>query len=150
MSEVESNVVELDIESKSTTPKTEYKVDAETADLWFQKWADEYNIDTDVDHMDAEGIAGLEKQKSRVILAIRLGNLVFNDKSEPVFTPRFECAVATITFGEPSGGNLMEMDGKKENYNVTKMFAVMAGMTRTNTEIFSKMKKHTFSEGAIR
>ena len=91
--------------------------------------------------MEAEARDGFEKQKSRIVKAICAGNLVFNDASEPVYSPQLDTGVPSITFSEPRGASLMAMDGKKQNHDVTKMFAVMADMSKTHTNLFSKMAR---------
>ena len=121
--------------------KPKDKVDPESAEVDFVRWCEAFDIDIDPDHMDDDDRTGFDKQKRRIIDAMRAGFLVINEADLPVYTPQYIEGIDPITFREPKGASLMAMDGKKKNYDVTKLFAVMANMTKLSTNQYAKMGK---------
>ena len=111
--------------------KTEdYKVDAETANVEFERFADCMDIDVDTSDMDDEDLNAFNKVKKRLLKAIQKGSLIFNDDGEAVYTPAHSKSKykEAITFHERTGASLMAMDGKKKGHDVKKMYAVLADM----------------------
>lgn len=119
--------------------KKEIIVVKEQAEIEFDGWAENADLDLDISKMDAEDLAAFNKQKGRIVKAIMYGNLTFNDDLDAVYTP-FKPKSKThdpITFQAPSGASLMAMDGKKNNQDVKKTFAIMADMCSTSIKTFS-------------
>lgn len=118
--------------------KKEFIVDEETAEIEFQRFVDEMDLDVDTSKMDAEDLTAFEKQKRRLIEAIRLNALVINEEGEAVFTPQNPKSrnKEAITFHERNGGSLTAMDTKKKNHDVAKTFAVMASMCEVHPSVF--------------
>lgn len=140
MSEGESNVMELDIEPAPTKAKSEYRIDAETAEAEFERFADAMDLDLDQDDMDDEDTADFKKFKRIFMRALRRGFLIINENGEPVYTPRLGDFQKPLVFSEPEGSVYMSMDNKKKNHNVKKLYGAMAEMTGTSIITFTKMK----------
>lgn len=119
-------------------------VSKEQAELEFYNFAEEMDLDIELDSMDEESAQELQKIKDKMIKAIMYGSLTFNDDMEPVFTPQRSGDVKPLTFKEPKGSTFKCMDGHKDNQNMGKMFAVMAEMTGTTAGTFSKLSGQDF------
>lgn len=118
----------------------ENKVAKEVAEQEFERFAEVMDLDVDPAFLDDEDKKGLELQKNRIIAAIMAGSLVINDDGEPVYTPQRSEDRTPITFHEPSGASLMEMDRKKKNEDIGKLYAIMASMGKVHANTFAKMK----------
>lgn len=119
----------------------EFKVDAETAEQEFQRFADAMDLDLDPAGMDEEDRTSFEKMKRRITRAVQEGSLVFNDDGEAVYTPQKAKSKhkEPITFHERTGASLMAMDGQKKNRDVAKTYAVMASMCEVHPSVFAGM-----------
>ena len=119
----------------------ESKIVLEVAEQEFGRFTDLMDLDVDTSVMDEDDLKGFESQKRVLILAIQKGSLVINDNGEPVFTPqRAEGDVNPLTFHEHTGASLMAMDRKKKTEDVGKLYSIMGDMTKTNANLFAKMK----------
>ena len=114
------------------------KVAREVAENEFNRFITSMDIDADPEDMDDDDFKGFNAQKNRVVKAIQKGSLLINEDGEPVFTPQCVDNANPITFGEPSGGTIMAMDGKGKA--VKDMFTVMGEITKTSAGYFGKMK----------
>ena len=125
--------------------KKDYKVSKEQAEKEFEDFADTMDLDIDIDSMDMEDKKDFENIKKKLIKSIMIGSLIFNDNSEPVFTPQRSGEESKIlTFKEPKGATLLSMDKMKKNQDMGKMFAIMAEMTSTDSKTFSKLVMSDF------
>lgn len=119
----------------------EEKVVKEQAEAEFENWADRNGIDIDTTSMDQEDAAQYDKQRKRIVTAIMKGNLIINDSGDAVYSLQDAIGpVDTITFYEPTGSTYMAADKKKAGQDVSKLYAMMAAMTKTTIQTFSKMK----------
>ena len=120
----------------------EPKVYREFAEAEFARFVDLMDLDIDEATLDDEDKKGLFENKRRIINALMAGSLVVNDKGEPIFTPARVGSSShhPITFHEPSGSAVMEMDRKKDGHDIGKMVAVMANVTATNPAKFAGLK----------
>ncbi len=118
----------------------EFKIDAETAESEIERFAEAMDLDLDTSKMDEEDRKAFDQQKRVLTLSIQKGNLIINDKGEPVFTPTMGDNLDPLTFYEPDGASFMTMDKMKKNADVAKMFGIMADMTKTHSKVFAKMK----------
>lgn len=120
----------------------EGKVNKEQAEKEFNDFIEVMDLDCDTDTMDENDKSGFFDQKRIVIRSVMKGDLVFDDDSQPVFTPAHKASseVGAITFHEPEGSNYMEMDRKKLGHDIAKMHAVMAGMTKKPAKLFASLK----------
>lgn len=115
------------------------KVDAESANMEVDRFLEEMDIESDRGGMDEEDRAGFDNARATIVRAIRRGRLVINDSGEPVYTPA-SVDTGPITFHEPTGAAFMEMDRRKKGQDVSKMYAIMAGMTKQHAKVFSDMR----------
>ena len=119
----------------------EDKIALDVAEQEFDRFTDMMDLDVDVSRMDEEDKKSFESQKRPIIRALQMGSLVINEDGEPVYTPqRAGGDVNPITFHEHTGASLMAMDRKKNGENMGKLYSVMGDMTRTNANLFAKMK----------
>jgi len=119
----------------------ESPVEREVAESEFDRFVEAMDLDLDEAAMDAEDLTAFNKQKSRLVLAVERGHLVFNETGEAIYTPfnpRSKHKEA-ITFHERSGASLMAMDGKKKNHEVAKTYAVLADMCKVHQSVFANL-----------
>lgn len=126
----------------STGPlgESEDKVGQEVAEEEFMRFVDLMALDIDPSTLGDEDKAGLALNKGRIIRAIKNGSLVINENGEPIFTPIRSAKTHPITFYEPTGAAIKEMDRKKLGADVAKLFVVMANVTKTNEVVFSNLR----------
>lgn len=112
----------------------------EVAEQEFERFAEAMDLDLDISRMDADDIKNLDGAKHTLVRAIERGDLVIDEKGQPVFTPTTKLdGISTLTFYEPTGASFMSMDGKKKGQDFAKMFTLMAEMTRQPEKTFSKL-----------
>lgn len=117
----------------------EYKLDKETAEQEFNRFAESMDLELDTSDMDSEDLTAFTKQKNRIIKALMVGSLIINDNGEAVYTARNEKSKHkdAITFHERTGASLMAMDGKKKNHDVTKTYAILGDMCKVHPKVFA-------------
>jgi len=117
------------------------KVAADVAEQEFQRFVDAMDLDLDTSTMDDEDLTAFNRQKSKILRAVRRGNLIFNENGEAVYTPVNPRTKYTdpITFHERSGASLMAMDGKKKGHDVARTYAVLADMCKVHPSVFAGM-----------
>lgn len=114
-------------------------VSKEVAEKEFDRFAEEMDLDLDIDLMEEDDLAQFEKQKRRIVTAIMRGSLVINDNGEAVYTPQKCDNKEPITFHERSGSSLMAQDGKKKGHDVRKMYAIMGELAKCPPRRFAAM-----------
>jgi hypothetical protein len=119
------------------TQTAEVTIAPEVAEDEFQRFAEGMDLDVDPTGLSDEDKSSLEDSKRRIIRAMLKGQLVINEKCEPVFTPK--SGGKPITFYEPDGAALMATDMKKKGHDMAKTYAAMAAMTKENPTRFSSM-----------
>lgn len=117
------------------------KVDIETANTEFDRFADEMDLDLDVSAMDQEDLTSFNKMRNRLIRSMQRGDLVINESGEAVFTPSRPGSKykEAITFHERTGASLMAMDGKKRGHDVAKTYAIMGDMCGIHPKSFAML-----------
>lgn len=113
-------------------------VDKETALADFQRFVEV--MDLDLDGLDDEDKQDVAAHKDLIVDCIRYGKLIVNDNGEPVYTPQRSKNKEPLTFCEPDGAALMEMDRKKSFQDIGKQFAMMASLTKVAPKTFASMK----------
>lgn len=116
------------------------KVDKDTAQSEFERFAETMDLDLEPAGMDDEDAKSFASQKNLVIRAMQKGDLVINESGEPEFTPSRSADAKTITFYEPTGATMQAMDRRKASQDVSKTYAAMADMTRQDAKRFSQLK----------
>lgn len=119
-------------------------VDKETALADFDRFTTAMDLDVDTTEMDQDDVKSLEDMKGQIIKSMMRGNLVIDDKGQPVFTPTGMDEPNALTFHEPTGASLMSMDRRKSGEDVGKMTVIMADMTKTTANTFSAMPYRDF------
>jgi len=125
--------------------KTEGTIVKEFAEKELERFADIMGLDFDVADMDREDKADFESIKRRLIKRIMNRSLIINDNGEPVYTPQRSGEVEAITFKEPTGAMLMEMDKKKPSQEIGKVAIFMAAITGLSSAFFAKLKYADFN-----
>lgn len=115
---------------------TDSVVAADVAQDEFARFADAMDLDVDESKMDADELKSFKELKDTTLRALRRGQLVIDDKGQPVYTPKSGTA---ITFYEPTGASFIALDSKKKDHDVAKMYALMADMTRQTEKLFALM-----------
>lgn len=121
--------------------RNESKIPRELAESEFERFAEAMDLDIDRTRMDADDQKGLDEAKQVLFRAMERGQLVIDEKGQPVFTPS---SGEPITFYEPTGASFISMDAKKKDHQVAKLIAIMADITRLPEKIFSKLPNRDF------
>lgn len=118
----------------------DYKVDAETASDDFDRFAEAFDLDLDLDAMSEEDRKSFENARGPIVRSIRLGRLTVNEDGLPVYTPQFSGSDSgELTFGVPDGATLLAWDKLKDTQSVAKLFRYIAGMTKQDPKVFATM-----------
>ena len=116
------------------------KVSPDVATQELERFFDAMDLDVDQSNMTEDDLESFKNNMRILARSISSGNLVINDKGEPVFTPKIGNGEA-LTFHEPTGASYMAMDGvKKKDRDISKTYGLMADMTHTSEATFSVMK----------
>ena len=120
-------------------------VSEEIARQELQRFFEAMDIDIEESELDEEDNAQLEL----LTKSLRSGRLIIDEGGQPVYTPKTGDG-SSITFHEPTGASYMAMDkrtvrkgdrgNEESDPTATKMFRLMADMTRTNVALFANMK----------
>jgi hypothetical protein len=116
------------------------KVAIEVCEEDFERFLESMDLKdkTESTRLDDEDKKSLVEVKHTIIDAIRKGSLVIDDKGQPVFRPQVGAGEA-ITFYEPTGAQLMEMDRIKAGHSVARQNALMGAITKTSPGRFASM-----------
>jgi len=116
-------------------------IDKETAELEFERFCSAWEIDTDVADMDEEDRDSFNDQKRKIVKAICLGRLVFNENEELeyklAYPEKVDCNSVTLT--RPDGAAFMSMDKYKEKEGTHKTFSVLAMSMQKNPSFLSRL-----------
>lgn len=116
------------------------KIDKKTAEEDFGRFAAAWELDTNVDGMNADDRESFEQQKAKIVKAIMIGRASINDKGDVVYALKDPLPGAEeLTLRMPSGDAYMEMDRFKDQQSVRKLMAVMGYMTGKPVKTFSGM-----------
>ena len=106
----------------------------------FDRWAEGWHIDTDVESMEAEDKTSFEVQKRKIMQAMMKGKLAVNDDLSLTITliePVMEKPALTMSI--PRGTAYNAMDKHKERESVHKIASFMANACGVPPQIFSNM-----------
>ena len=112
----------------------EYKLEKKAAEEEFNKWADNFYLDRDIESMDSEEADDFIKIKKQFMLALRIGRISideegdltlklikpFGDKEELVFAQEFNSTA------------FIKMDRHKEKESMKKTLSFLGGWTKTD------------------
>lgn len=121
----------------------EYKIDKETAERDFERFCEDWDIDTDVDDLDSEDKEDFKRLKKKIIKKIRQGNLVYNDDETFSYTlikPIPNTPDGNIlTISRTKGQALLAMDNYKDRQTIHKSNVILAAMIKMPVAFISKM-----------
>ncbi len=113
------------------------KITQEVAAAEFDRWAEEWGIDTDREYMDEEDRQSFDNTRHRLIRSIRKGALTV---SEDGATIDLNCIAGEgLTFEVPKGSAWLTMDQHKSSKDFHKVFSYMGAMTGKPAKFFSNM-----------
>jgi hypothetical protein len=116
----------------------ENKLSMEFAEQEFNRFLDTMGISHELKNAEDEEV--FNKHKTRIVGALCVGSLVITETGEPCFTPVRSLDKTPITFYEPDGKVLQAMDKRSEGCYISKLYEIIAAMTRTKAEKFQQMK----------
>lgn len=121
---------------------SEEKVALEAAELDFERFAKEFDLDTNIKNMSEEDAESFEGQKGKIVRAIMSGHAVVDDQGNIIYTlkrPKEDGALKELTFKVPDGDVFSVMDKHKEGKNVHKMNSALAVITKQTPQTFVNM-----------
>jgi hypothetical protein len=108
----------------------------------FDRFAEAWLLDTDVDTMPEEDAQSFETLERKLLRAIREGVLsVSGDGVELEYKIRFPLTngADVLTIRPPTGAALMSFDRLKDRQNIAKLNAYMGSMCKTAPQVFARM-----------
>lgn len=122
---------------------SEEKVNRETAESDFDRFAEAWCLDTDTAAMKDEDSDSFEGLKRKLVSAIMGGHLDVDGSGGTVLTYRLRFpqtgGLTELTMHVPSGAALVAFDKLKERQAIGKLNAYMAAMCSTNPAMFVQM-----------
>ena len=116
------------------------KVDRETANAEFERWADEFEIDIHVE--SDEDVKAVDAFKAKFTKRVMNGQLVFNDDEGRLeFTPKG--AEEALNFSEPMGDLLNAR--QKQDSDVQAARRTLAAWCGVSPTVFAKMPLREFN-----
>lgn len=117
------------------------KVDKETAELEYLRFAELWEIDDDIDNMNEEDGESYRIQKIKVMNSILRGRLMVNDEGVLTYYFLYPVKVGcdSVEINRPSGAALMAMDRTKNGEDIKKIYSTLAAMTRKDVSFFNRM-----------
>ena len=129
-------------EEKEENPK--YKIDKKSAELEFEKFCSDWDIDTDIDDLDSEDKENFKNLKKRILRKIMSGNLVYIEADETfsytLIKPIDKAPDSkTIIIYRTKGQANMVMDNYKDSETIHKVYAKLAAMVKMPPAFIAKM-----------
>lgn len=92
---------------------TDPKIDEETADVEFERFAVGYDLEFDEKEMDDDSAKEFRKGKDRIVRAIQAGAMTIDDEGNPTYTPQRAKSKhqKPLVFHERTGKTLAAGDG---------------------------------------
>jgi len=121
------------------------KIDLATATAEFERFCEDWDIDTDVDEFDQEERIDYEKLKRQIIRKIKSGNLIYNDDESLTYhvvkplKGETEPPAEPLTIKRTRGDSWMNMDNYKEKQQVHRGMSKVAAMCEKNLSWFSNL-----------
>lgn len=106
----------------------------------FDRWAEAWEIDTDIESMTEEDRDGFRAEKAKLVNAMKRGRLVYDDTEDVlIYTTDKQDENESVKIKRPKGAGLMEMDKYKDREGVHKTYAVLGTMTGKSPRFFSNL-----------
>lgn len=116
--------------------KKEDRIDAESAEIEFERFCCTQRVDIDTEDLDEEDLKSFEGQKKKIIRAIMKGDIELNDAGEAAF--KYEGG-DDIIFKKPKASTLLAMDRAKKGQDMKAMFDLMGEICEVAPAMFRKM-----------
>ena len=119
---------------------SEDRVAPEVAEEEFERFAEAWDIDTEISAMDDEDREAFEQHRRKMVRKIISGGLVINDDGNPKYTLVAPLGdTVEVSFNIPNGAAMLTMDKYKAREAVRKMNAFMGHATKLPPASFAKM-----------
>jgi hypothetical protein len=117
------------------------KVALEVCEAEFERFAEAWDLDTDVATMEEEDRDSFRTVKRRITRAIGNGSATVNDDGSLTYAFRFSSIEGTesLTFRVPSGNAILQWDRYKERQSIHKLNSFLGNMTSSSPAIFAKI-----------
>lgn len=116
------------------------KIERAAAEQEFERFANIWDIDSDMGHMDGEDKESFNQQKSRIVRAIRGGHVAIDESGSLCYTLKHPKGdTPEITFNVPTGDAYVSMDGYKDRQGIHKLNAFLGSMTGQPPKFFARM-----------
>ena len=126
--------------TKNEKPIKKDKISHDMAEHDFERFADFWDVDTDVEHMTVEDRDSFETEKRRIIRSIISGRTRINDEGNVEYTMREAVgSYEQMIFKIPRGEAYISMDKHKERQSMHKIYSVVSSMTGVPSVIISRM-----------
>ena len=116
-------------------------VAADVAEQEFARFVEAMDLDIDPAGMDADDRRDFEREKGIFLREVRRGRLTIDETGQPVFSPT---EGEPITFYEPTGATLLELDRVKRGKLMKQTHALLAGITKEPPPRFAKMRMRDY------
>lgn len=121
-------------------PPSDAKINSETAELEFDRFAAAWDLDTEVELMNMEDRESFEAQKRKIVRKIMSGSAVVDLEGNITYTLSGETfGLFEIHFKLPSGHAYLNMDSFKDRQSIHKLNAFMGSIINQNPKIFASM-----------
>ena len=111
-----------------------YKVNKETAELEFERFAVLNKIDTELEGDTEDDKKEYTSNKSKLVKAIMKGSLEVDDKGVLKYSPEWGENPAGLIFNRPTGATIRAFNTSNQDLN-----AALADVTKQPVSIFSRM-----------
>lgn len=109
----------------------------------FERMCKSRRVDIDESGMSADDLESFEDVKSKIVGAIKRGEITVDDDGTPTFTPPVPGAKG-LTFYKATGATFMASDDAKENDKVKKTVAMLTEVTRSAKGDIAKLEAPDF------
>lgn len=117
------------------------KIDLETATLEFERFCEDWDIDTEESDFDEEERTDFRKLKRQIVRKIQSENLIYNE--DETFTYNLvkppEGVTEPLTIKRTKGDSWMNMDSYKEKQQVHRGMSKVAAMVGKPLSFFSRL-----------
>lgn len=117
----------------------QFPIAREVAEVEFEKLAQAWEIDTDIEAMDEDDRTGFATQRRRIVDAVMRGRLVFQPETATLDYTLVQppsSGPASFTIRMPNGAAMMGFDGGKIGQNVGKLNRFIGHMTKQPAGFF--------------
>lgn len=100
-------------------------VDYASAESEFFRFGEAMDLDFSAERLEEEDLKAFKETKANFIKAIQAGKLTVDDQGQPVLT----CSDgSTLTFREPKGADFMQMDKRRTQEQIGKVYTMIASI----------------------